>query len=97
MWNLYTTHMDWTSYDTSTYNPKGGESIVPIDMCYRRAWTDQGVVFIESLNIIWEGIMRWRRCKLMRYFCQVLRWSLSVWRSVVTSRGVNELAGIMCG
>ena len=69
----------------------GDDSMVPIYMWYRRAWTDQDVVVSDALIIIWEGMLRWRRCKLMRYFCRVLRWSSSLWRSVSTSRGVKEL------
>ena len=45
----------------------GDDSRIPIEMCYRRAWIYQGVGVSESLNIIWEEIMRWRICKLMRY------------------------------
>ena len=71
----------------STENPKGYESRIPIEMWYRRLSTDQGMGVIETLNIIWEGMLRWRRCKLMRYILWVLRWS------VETSREVKELEG----
>ena len=66
MWKLYTTNMDHTSDEISTENPKGDDSRLTIDMWYRRACTDQGVGVSEALNIIWEGMMRWRRRKLMR-------------------------------
>ena len=85
MWKLDTTNMSQTSDEISTDNPKGGDSRVTIDMWYKRAWTYQGVGFSEALNIIWEGMMRWRRSKLIRYFGRVLRWISSVWRSVGTS------------
>ena len=65
--------MDQTSNEMSTDNPKGDDSRLTIDMWYRRACTDQGVVVSEALNIIWEVKLRWRRCKLMKYFCGVLR------------------------
>ena len=45
----------------------------------------------KDLNIIWGGIMRWQRRKLMIYFCRVLRWILSVYRSVDTSLGLKQL------
>ena len=38
-----------------------------IEMWYMSAWIDKGVGVIKGLNIIWEGMLRWRRCKLMRY------------------------------
>ena len=44
--------MYWTSDDMSTENPKGGDSIVPIEMWYRREWTDQVMGVSRSLNII---------------------------------------------
>ena len=94
MWKLDTTNMAHTSDEMNTYNPKGVDSRVPIDMCYRRAWTYQGVGVSKALNIIWEEIMRRRRRNLMRYFCRVLRWILEVRRSVGTSRGVKELEGM---
>ena len=53
MWKLDTTNMAHMSDDMSTYNPKGGESRVPIEMWYRRAWTYKGVGVSEALNIIW--------------------------------------------
>ena len=61
MWKLDTTNMSRTSYDISTYNPKGGYSRVTIEMRYRRAWTDQGMGVSKALEIIWEGIMMWQR------------------------------------
>ena len=67
MWKLYTTKMSRTSYEMITYNPKEDESIVTIEMRYRRAWIDQGMGVSKVLNIIWEGILMWQRCKLMRY------------------------------
>ena len=66
MLNMYTTNMSQTSYEISTDNPKWYESRVPIDMWYKRAWTYQGVGVSEALRIIWEGMMRWQRRKLMR-------------------------------
>ena len=85
--------MAQTRDEMSTDNPEGGYSRVPIYMWYRRAWIYQGIGVSEALNIIWEVMLRWRRRKLMRYYCRVLRWSLSVWRSVGTSQGVKELEG----
>ena len=67
MWKLDTTNMSRKSDDMSTYNPKGYDSRVTMEMRYRRAWKDQGMGVSKVLNIIWEGIMRWQRCKLMRY------------------------------
>ena len=52
--------------ETRIGNTKGDDSIVPIDIWDRRAWTYKGVGVSEDLNIIWERMMRWRRRKLMR-------------------------------
>ena len=41
-----------TSDEMSTENPKGVDSIVPIEMWYRREWTDQVMEVSRSLNII---------------------------------------------
>ena len=89
MWNLDAKKMAQTIYEMRTDNPKEDYSRVPVEMWYRNAWTYQGMGVSEALNIIWEGMLRWRRRKLMRYYCRVLMWSLSVWRSVGTSRGVK--------
>ena len=78
----------------SKYDPKGDGSRVTTDIWYRREWKYQGMGVSEALNIIWDGMLRCWRCKLMRYFCRVLRWSLLVWRSVGTSQGINELEGM---
>ena len=85
MWNPNTENMDQKSDEMSTDNPKGVDSGVLIEMWYGRALTYQDVGVSEALNIIWEGMMRWRISKLIRYFGRVLRWISSVWRSVGTS------------
>ena len=74
MWKLDTTNMAQTRHDMSTEYLDGDDSRVPIYMWYRRAWTYQGMRVSEALNIIWEGMLRLKRRKLMRYFCRVLRW-----------------------
>ena len=68
MGNLDTAKISQTSDETSKDDPKGDDSRVPIYMWYRRSLTYKGVGVIEALKIIWEGIMRWQRFKLMRYF-----------------------------
>ena len=93
MWKPNTENMDRKSDEMSTDNPKGGDSIVPVDIRDRRAWTYQAMGVSEALEIIREGILRWWRRKLMREFCRELRWSSSSWRRFGTSRGVKELAG----
>ena len=67
MGNMDTAKIYQTSNDMSKDDPKGDDSRVPLYMWYRRSLTYKGVGVIEALNIIWEGIMRWQRCKLMRY------------------------------
>ena len=67
MWKLEKTRMARKSDETSTDNLNRDDSILPIYMLYRRAWKDQGMGVSKVLNIIWEGILRWQRCKLMRY------------------------------
>ena len=52
MWKLDTTKIAQTSDEMVTNNPKGDESIVPIEIWYRRSWTDQGMGVSEALNII---------------------------------------------
>ena len=47
-----TTHIYRTSDEMSTENLKGDDSRVPIEMWYRREWTDQVMRVIRSLNII---------------------------------------------
>ena len=89
-----TTKMAQASDEMSTYNQKGDYSIVPLDMWYSRAWTYQGMIVSEALNIIWEGMLICQIRKLMRYFCWVLWCSLSVWRSFGTSLGVKESEGM---
>ena len=44
---------------------KGDDSIIQIQMWYRRAWEYQGVGVRKALNIILQGMLRWQRCKLM--------------------------------
>ena len=85
MWKQDTGKMSRIRNEMRTYEPKGDESRVPIDMWDSRTLKDQGVVVSEALNNIWEGILRWWRYKLMRELCRVLRWILSSWRSVGTS------------
>ena len=68
MWKPNTENMDRKSDEMSTDNPKGGDSIVPVDIRDRRAWTYQAMGFSEALEIIREGILRWWRRKLMREF-----------------------------
>ena len=46
MLNLDTTKMPHTSDEMSIDNPKVDESKVQINMWYRSAWIDQGVVVI---------------------------------------------------
>ena len=53
MWKLDTTKMAHKSDEISTYNPKGDDSRVPIEIWYRRAWTYQGMVVSKALEIIW--------------------------------------------
>ena len=89
MWNMDKTKMSQTSDRMSTDKPKGDYSRVPIEMWYRRSWIYQGMGVSEALHIIWEIILRWRRRNLMGYYCRLLSWSLSVWRSVGTSIGVK--------
>ena len=96
MWNLDTTNMAQTSDGMITDNPKGYYSVVPIEMWYRRAWTYQGMGFSEALYIIREVMLRWRRRKLMRYYCRVLSWSSSVWRRFFTSRGGKRVVNNVC-
>ena len=45
MWNMDTTNMSQTSYERDY-------SKVPIDMCYRRTWTYQGMGVSKALDII---------------------------------------------
>ena len=85
--------MSQTSDRMNTDNPKGDYSKVTIDIGYRRSWIYQGMGVSEALNIIWEAMLRWPRHKLMRYYCRVLSWSLSAWRSVGTSIWVKDLEG----
>ena len=52
MWKPNTENMVWTRNEISTDDPKGYDSRVPIEMWYRREWTDQVMRVIRSLNII---------------------------------------------
>ena len=60
--------MAQTSNDTRIENPKGDKSRVPKYMWYRRAWKYQGMGVSKALKIIWEGMLRWRRRKLIIFF-----------------------------
>ena len=50
--------MDRKSDDMRTDNPKRDDSILPIEMWYRRECKDQGVGVRKALNIIQKRIMR---------------------------------------
>ena len=68
MWKPDTEMMAQKINEMRTDDPKRDDSRVPIYMWERRAWIDQGMVVSKALNIIWEGMLRWWRRKLMRYF-----------------------------
>ena len=52
MWKMDSKKMARKSNEMSTENIMGDDSRVPIDMWYRREWTDQVMGVIRSLNII---------------------------------------------
>ena len=76
-----------------TDKPKGGYSIITMEIWDRRVCTHQVWVVVEALQLIQKIILRWWKQKFMRKFCQELRQSYSVWRSLGTSRVVNDLVG----
>ena len=78
------------TYEMSIDDPKGDDSILPIDIWDMREWLVQDEGIGEALNLIQEIILRWRKRNLMRDFCWEIKRSLSVWRSVGTSRGVKS-------
>ena len=54
MWNMDTTKMAQKIDEMSKDNPKGDESILSIEMWYRRARKYQIIGVSEALNIIWD-------------------------------------------
>ena len=63
-----TKKMVQASVEMRTYELEEDDSILLIEMWSRRACTDQGWGDSEALIIIWDGILRWWRRKLMIYF-----------------------------
>ena len=79
--------------DLKTYDQKGDDSRVPVEMWDRRAWEYEGERESGALNVLCESMLIWWRRKLTREFYQVLRRILVTWKRVGSSQGFMEVVG----